>query len=115
MLLSFTVDGSLRQTAAGVLAAADGITQDGACRIHRTKVSATPSYQFPLMEDVDWSRQRQWTQYQSLMDDRREEVIVRQEEALDGTVEDNNLDVRIRFERRDDFIQGRNGLRPKDV
>jgi len=49
------------------------------------------------------------------MDDRREEVIVRQEEALDGTVEDNNLDVRIRFERRDDLIQGRNGLRPKDV
>jgi hypothetical protein len=62
------------------------------------------------MEDVDWSRQRQWTQCQSLLDDRPEEVIVRQKKALDGTAEDN-----ISFERRDDLIQGWNGLRPKDV
>jgi hypothetical protein len=40
---------------------------------------------------------------------------VGQEEAINGTVEDDNLDMLIRFERGDDLVQRRNHLRPEDI
>jgi hypothetical protein len=44
-----------------------------------------------------------------------EQVIVRQKEALDGTVENNNLYMLISFECGDNLIQLRNGLRSEDI
>ena len=40
---------------------------------------------------------------------------MRQKEALNGAVENNNLYLLVSFERRDNLIQLRNGLRPKDI
>jgi hypothetical protein len=45
----------------------------------------------------------------------REEVIVRNEEALDGTIEYDNIDPIVGLERRDDLIQLWDALRTKDV
>jgi hypothetical protein len=45
----------------------------------------------------------------------REEVIVRDEEAFDGTIEYHDIDPIVGLERRDDLIQLRNALRAKDV
>src|SRR5262249_10817900 len=47
--------------------------------------------------------------------ERREAIIVRQEEALDGAVEHNNLQLLIGLEPSDDLIQLRNGLWAEDV
>ena len=40
---------------------------------------------------------------------------MRQKEAIDGAVEDDDLYVLVCFERLDDLIQLRNALRPEDV
>jgi len=40
---------------------------------------------------------------------------VRQEETVDGAVEDDDLYVFVRFECRDDLVQLRHGLRAKDI
>ena len=44
-----------------------------------------------------------------------EEVVVRQEEAVDGAVEDDDLDVLVGLERRDDLVELRNRFRAEDV
>ena len=40
---------------------------------------------------------------------------MREEKAIDGAVENDSLHALVSFERRDDFIQFRNALRPEDV
>src|SRR5262249_883466 len=47
--------------------------------------------------------------------DIREEVVVGQKVSLHRAVEDHDLDVLVRFERRNDFVQLRNGVRTEDV
>jgi hypothetical protein len=44
-----------------------------------------------------------------------EKVIMREEETLDGAIENNNLYVLISFECSDNLFQLRNGFRPKDA
>jgi hypothetical protein len=44
-----------------------------------------------------------------------EKVIVRQEETLDGAVEDDDLYIIVGFECRDDLVQLRNGLGANDI
>jgi hypothetical protein len=45
----------------------------------------------------------------------RQEVVVRQEKSIYGTLKDNNLNLLIDFQRCDDLVQLRNSFRAKDV
>ena len=45
----------------------------------------------------------------------RQEVVVRQEKSIDGTVKDNNLNLLVNFQRCDDLVELRNSFRAKDV
>jgi len=45
----------------------------------------------------------------------REEVVVRQEESIDGAVHDDNLDLLVSLERRDDLVELRYRFRAEDV
>src|SRR5712691_3926640 len=45
----------------------------------------------------------------------RQEVVVSHEEPLDRAVEDDHFEVLVGFQRRDDFVELRNGFRAEDV
>src|SRR6266403_1310835 len=45
----------------------------------------------------------------------REEIVMSQEEPLHRAVEDDDFDVLVSFQRRDDFVELRNGFRAEDV
>ena len=44
-----------------------------------------------------------------------DQVVVGQEESVDGAVEDHDLDVVVLLQRRDDLVELRDGLRAEDV
>src|ERR1700678_1908967 len=46
---------------------------------------------------------------------RREKIVVREKEAIDSTIEHNDLHMLIRLDRGDDFVELRDLLWPEDV